>query len=228
MAIIQYSGLVNKIIGKVGGVVFQKMGQSLGVRGHMHHKPSNTTVNSLNRFNFARVASAWGVLTPSQKAAWVAAQASFTFYNRYGTVIQLNGYQFFQYIQKVGLLTGLAFNITPQTKVSGGLLRGPYTVSIVLDTGFFITFTYPISATLRTIVYVSDPQNSPIQLQHPKFYFLVSVNGTGYVTPNLMNDFFQVLHKPYVISQYVSITIKTWSVTYNQWVQEATQIVQLN
>jgi hypothetical protein len=226
MAIIQYSSLVNKIIGKVGGVVFQRMGQTSGIRAHVHHKPSNTNTNNLNRFNMQIVASFWNAQNYASKQAWIAAQATFTFYNKYGSVIQLTAYQFFMYIQKVAIQTGLALNGVAFSKVGTGLIRGPITAVCNSSTGFFITYTNPINTTVSEIISVSKPQISPKQLAHPKVFFIAADQTAGYTSKNLLPAALALWGGTYPSLLYITVAVKTWSVTYNQWVQENSVIIR--
>jgi hypothetical protein len=156
----------------------------------------------------------------------LAAQSSYTFYNRYGLVISLTAYQFFVYIQKVALTAGLTINSTPQNKYAGTINRGPISATCDSIAGFFVTFTNPLSTALYELISVSAPQLSSKQLSHPKYLLLSVANTTGYTTANLLSLFLKQNGNVYPSGYYISIQIKTWSVAYNQWVLENAIIIQ--
>lgn len=218
MAIIQYSSLVNKIIGKVGGSVFQKMGQSLGVREHRSFRPSGSVKAYKSRINFVSLASIWGALSLVQKQAWNTTAATYAFYNRYGTQIVLNGWQLFLNIQQVKLLTGGALDtvaknyqaLTPQITTDSPFSN---------YSGYWNPLLNPGNVAGNFCIYYITPIQTAIQvLTHQKWYFLYAVSAAGSDSTNLYNLCIALWGRKPVPSERFWYKVRKFDTTYNQWV----------
>jgi hypothetical protein len=115
MAIVIYGNGISDIKGRIGGIVHQKLGASLGIRRHV--VPSIQSTNSLQSSNIhsVKVSTAWQALTPVQKNAWNNVSPSYPSYNRYGVAFTLNGYQLFYKINKRNALFGVPLITVPYT-----------------------------------------------------------------------------------------------------------------
>jgi hypothetical protein len=227
MAIIQYSSLVNKIIGKVGGTVFQKMGQSYGIRMHRNYVPSQTNKSNANRFMLRQLGSTWNTFTLPTKQNWSTQALTYPIYNRYGVPINLTGYQLFIYIGKVALTGGIWGSNIAQPYSMTSIIRGPISCSYSLSTGCFITYTTGVVTNYYEIISASKLQNSQNALAHPKFYFVKTSNTLGITSEDLHTALVSMWGKIPVAGQYFSMSIKTFVTTLNQWRLENTVLVQV-
>lgn len=218
MAIVQYSSLVNKIIGKVGGSVFQKMGQSLGIREHRSFRPSGSVKACASRIALVSLGSVWGSLALAQQQSWGTAAASYTFYNRYGAAIILNGWQLFLYINKVRLVAGIALNPIPQNYFA---LTPPITADSPFSnySGYWSPIMNPANtATTVTLFYISPIQSAVQVLTNQKWYFLFLMSTTDSFPPNLYSYCLSIWNRKPVATERFWYKVRRFDLSKNQWV----------
>ena len=228
MAIIQYSAIVNKIIGKVGGSVFQQMGQSLGIRQHRSFRPSNAYKASNSRTNMVALGALWRSLTLAQQQDWGTKALTYIFYNRYGTSFHPTGYQLFCYIQR------------PAQLISIGLINTPYNYASLTPRGigtagfntyvlqFYINLSNNNGVNTYMILYISPLQNGVVALKHQKFVFFASFTGNVAQSPNYYSSIIAFFRQQPPIGMCFYLTAKWFSLTVNQWVKEQTIRVSIN
>jgi hypothetical protein len=220
MAIVKYSSLVNQVIGKVGGVVFQKMGQSLGVRSIRSYRPSGSTIAGSNRFVMNTLAAVWQSLTILQKQAWQTVSSGYTMYNRYGQVIVLTGYQLFFYINKVKLLyyTGVT---TAAPSYSGAFVaNGLDGAAKSTGNDLLCTFLNAIDANTAVMIYISKLMPVGIKLKHPKYYFIKAVSNQSNVVHVTTAQCVALWGHDSSPGTQFYVTAKAFNVTYQQWKQD--------
>lgn len=92
MAIIQYSGLVNEIRGKLNGSVLNKSRTVNTIGGKNVPSLSITTEQSVTRARFQRIQTAWKLLSVGQQAEWSLLAENVPNRNRFGEEVVLSGY----------------------------------------------------------------------------------------------------------------------------------------
>lgn len=117
MAVVKFGAIVTDMKGKLGGHVFQgskggatmrtkstkQVGRELKMKSAGAHIPGiDMTWPSV----LSRVASTWRNLTPSAKASWENLVGTWTFTNRFGDVVNRNGYSIFTACNMNRVLSG--------------------------------------------------------------------------------------------------------------------------
>lgn len=94
-AVIQYSGLITQIKGKMRGAIFQSGagGQIMRSAKNFNRKTSGTFAKA--KFNTGTAARAWAGLTAAEQAAWQAQAANYMATTRFGEKRQPSGYHLF-------------------------------------------------------------------------------------------------------------------------------------
>jgi len=88
--------LIADVIGKVGGLVFQRGGSGPILRSKGAQIRSKSPGQSMQRSRFASVSRRWGsVLSDAQRAGWRALAATHTITDVFGDPMQLSGYALF-------------------------------------------------------------------------------------------------------------------------------------
>jgi hypothetical protein len=220
MAIVKYSGLITEIRGNLGGAVFQRMGQSLGIRSQVGNRTSTSIRANLWRQIISILAARWLVLSSTNKALWISAAPSWPALDRFGNVIKLNGYQL--YLQ-VNSLMWLAISGTIDFPGSWFTLP-TYTSSIanlsVSAASFNYTITAPGDADVVYLVYASDsyPFGSINRNAKTKFIDRFSSGDAG--IHNLYNQYMSVCQNALVVGS--SVFFEVWELSLSTGVYKNT------
>lgn len=95
MAVVQYTGVVNQIRGKLNGSVFNK-GKTSYTLQRKQQPPKGWRGNQLlSRSVFGYVQRYWKQLTDSQRNSWAATSAANPSVDRFGQQVTLSGYNYF-------------------------------------------------------------------------------------------------------------------------------------
>lgn len=97
MAIIQYTGAVNQIRGKLNGSVFNKSRTVFTLQRKQQNPRRVVGFSSEPRNIFANAQRTWKALTNTQRTQWGLAAANNPSRNRFGDLVALSGYN--QYIK---------------------------------------------------------------------------------------------------------------------------------
>lgn len=92
MAIIQYTGIVNQIRGKLNGSVFNKTKNGYTLQRRQAPRKGSTPVQSLRRRQFGAVQRAYKLLSPEEKSNAAIAAANNPVFDRFGNLVVLSGY----------------------------------------------------------------------------------------------------------------------------------------
>jgi hypothetical protein len=185
MGIVLYGGGVDQIKGKVGGSVFQKMGQSLGVRGYRSNCTSNSSLARNRRFSMNVLAQAWTNLSSVQRNSWISAAPTYPAFNRYGAAIVLSPYQLFVKINKRQLVFGgslilSAINYNIEHYLSFNMSPINYGTNH-LD----ITLLEALSGSHTLLLYLTKIASIGINTQNLKYNFWISLANDAATTINL-------------------------------------------
>ena len=97
MAIVQYTGAVNQIRGKLNGSVFNKSRTVFTLQRKQQNPRRNVGFSSEPRNIFSNAQRTWKALTGTQRTQWGLAAANNPSRNRFGDLVALSGYN--QYIK---------------------------------------------------------------------------------------------------------------------------------
>lgn len=92
MAIIQYTGIVNQIRGKLNGSVFNKSKNSYTLQSKQMPRKGMTALQAHRRRQFGVVQRAWKTLSAAEKADAELAAANNPVFDRFGNEVILSGY----------------------------------------------------------------------------------------------------------------------------------------
>lgn len=92
MAIIQYTGIVNQIRGKLNGSVFNKTKNGYTLQRRQAPRKGSTPVQSLRRRQFGAVQRAYKLLSQEEKNNASIAAANNPVFDRFGNLVVLSGY----------------------------------------------------------------------------------------------------------------------------------------
>ena len=215
MAIVVYSALVNQVVGKHGGSVFQKLGKTLGVRQHIHYSGARTIPASKSKQQWSVICSAWNNMTSVQRQAWSTAAPTYPATNRLGNSIIWSGFQLFTHIARLFLLAGFAIPITaynyslPVYVTFDGpqLFLGSTTWNLSLDSG-------PQSG-YYALVYISPLYHMNVLIKQAKCVFMYAVSCGALNVWNLYSMAIAYWKRVPTTSEWFAVTIKTINTNNN-------------
>lgn len=165
MAVVQYSGLVNGMKGKLNGSVLSGAQSGFIIRSNRNHNKLCSVPWNLQKICLSQLSRSWRELTDTERTEWDNAAPNFPFTDKFGNSYTASGYQV--YMSLNGKLKATEQSLlteppTPETvpdigTVTAGVIPGP---AIVLswDTAFgadgvmqvFATTTQSRGLALRT------------------------------------------------------------------------------
>lgn len=169
MAIIQYTGIVNQIRGKLNGSVFNKAKNSYTLQRRQASRKGSTPAQSLRRRQFASVQRAYKSISQSEKEEAALAAINNPVFDRFGNLVVLSGYNHWVKTNLVRLQAGLqivdAVDSTPAPTF--GLSVESFSLSLaffangnlIVNTSLQSIVTVPNSSDLLTIVEIALPQS---------------------------------------------------------------------
>lgn len=105
MAIVQYTGIVNQVRGKLNGSVFNRARNANTLQRKQQAPRRNVGNSSRPRNGFGEIQRSWSQLSTVQRAQWATAAVNNPSRDRFGNLVALAGYN--QYI-KAGLFARIA------------------------------------------------------------------------------------------------------------------------
>ncbi len=107
MAVVKYGSLVSEVRGSIGGVTFQRCGQSLSVRSNPTHVKAKSELALLCRARLQALANKWSTLAKAKKDTWPVAALDWPSFDKFGSPKILSGYQLYVYINTYRVMLGL-------------------------------------------------------------------------------------------------------------------------
>lgn len=187
MAIVKYGLIVTELIGKFGGSVFQRCGQSLSLRKSATYPTSVANSVLHSRFDFGILASTWREMSLSDRETFNTHAASYPAYDKFGNVIVLTGYQLYIYLNRKLLLCGVSL-VTSCTAYAPPSACGIDFGDINLTSGVFnVRVLGTLPASHYVMFYISDQINSIVPNLACKKWFSFAATGltssyTDYLT----------------------------------------------
>lgn len=180
MAVIQYSGLITQIRGKLAGTVFSKFAGGY----NMYRKPQPRKVGSDNqqasRVFWAAFAGVWRTLTEMQRQDWRFVANNTPVYNRLGELTTINGFAWYmrynQFLRDAGLgiRRSIATTLNPAYALS---MTVDQAIVDLQDDGFYLaTFDATLTVIASSVnpnvavLYASQPQPYPDFQYHQSWY----------------------------------------------------------
>jgi len=185
MASVKYSSIVDEIKGRIGNVVFQRMGSSYGIRSQVSNAFSKSKAAVDSRNLLTSQALRWNALSAADKKTWIDIAPTWPAKDRYGVAISLTGYQLFIQVSLLLLSCGLSTIDVAQPFVlpdTFGIVVDPCTVAAQ---EFYVHFTGPGFANQKLLIYCSQEYPSYSKDANPKLYFVDNVGLTGSADINL-------------------------------------------
>lgn len=173
MAIIQYTGIVNQIRGKLNGSVFNKSRNGFTLQRKQQPTKGQSGLQSRRRAVFAQAQRRWKELTPvQQNQAQVSANNNPT-RDRFGDLVKLSGYNHFVKANVMSLLSTQQF-------LDDMLPDSADPRNYVLESGSFSTIEVDGGVRFKDQVVTIDVFN--VDLNGLTFFFYVSVPISSGVT----------------------------------------------
>jgi hypothetical protein len=178
MSLVTYSGLINKLSGKIGSSVFS---QSCGGQV-LRRSPSSIFRQSPDRQNvnarIIQLSRMWSTLTQAQRDEWIYYASFISFYSKRSGTYKLGGYQCFMKCNSNLLLIGASPNSSPIWDFSSHTLS---IISFVANTSdAVIGYTPEIDLdTHYPLCHLSDCLSAGLSSGKGKLYF---------ITPNSFDE----------------------------------------
>lgn len=115
MAVIQYTGIVNQIRGKLNGSVFNKSRNAYTLQSKQQPTRAVRGFQDMARNAFAEVQRSWAAVSGSSKTAWAVCAENNPTLDRFGDQTVLSGYNQFIKCNLMRLRMGLSILQNPQT-----------------------------------------------------------------------------------------------------------------
>ncbi len=113
MAKVKFSGLIEKMSGKLGGSIFVNSSQGGYIKQNAYSQQHATEKQSAQRTQIYQTSQIWRTLSPAQIAVWEAAIPNYPFTNNVGEAQYYTAYQLFNYLNQVGLSAELDIILVP-------------------------------------------------------------------------------------------------------------------
>lgn len=117
MAVIQYSGLVTQIKGKMRGAIFQSGNAGQIIRSAKNWNKSSSKSWLVARNVLGYVSGQWAALTSTQKQAFAAQAINYPGKTKMGDVRTPSGYEVFVKQNVIAVSSGASINTTPGVPV---------------------------------------------------------------------------------------------------------------
>ena len=121
MAVIQYTGIVNQIRGKLNGSVFNRSRNVNTLQRKQQQSKGQKGYQSQPRTAFSFIQRAWKTLLPSQHADWALTAVNNPARDRFGDLTTLSGYNQFIKCNIFRHTAGLDVLGTPDTAAAAGI-----------------------------------------------------------------------------------------------------------
>lgn len=191
MAVIQYSGLVSQVRGKIAGTVFSKFSTGFNAYKKPVPRKLKTSAQLQVMAGMSTNASTWNLLSPEEKEDWASIAAANPVTDRLGNLVYLTGYHFYRMILAKVWPRGLATPLIP-APMAGGAQEIDFVVSDLefdqQDEGTIISLLdiagvtiNSVSGDMRVLVWISLPIAS-LESNYFGTYYLVEireVSGSG-------------------------------------------------
>jgi hypothetical protein len=150
--------IVTAVSGKLAGSVFCNNPNGNQIRPRAKVKRQSTTGITQPKQWMSAFSSQWRTLTDSERAAWIAETANYTYPDRLGNTITMTGLQLFCAVGMANRLGGTIFSTSPPTPATYPALVAP---TLTCEDGFFRYsgnwLTTPIDSNI--VVYASAPKS---------------------------------------------------------------------
>jgi hypothetical protein len=197
MAAIKYTAIVQSIVGKIAGSVFQRSRAGYTIKS----KSKNTgrlvvgdggTARITPSGGIGTVTSKWNTLSETEKMSFTAGAELVVFKNKLGEVYQASGFQVFTSINKNRELIGESLlNSMPLPQVKENLVNAHLSQNHTLD--WILNWDNAIDDNYRIIVYVSSPCRKGVSSYYGGFKCVSIINPDGIFAYNLLPDMVQAL-----------------------------------
>lgn len=184
MAVIQYSGLVSQVRGKIAGTVFSKFSTGFNAYKKPVPRKLKTSAQLQVMAGMSTNASTWNLLSPEEKEDWASIAAANPVTDRLGNLVYLTGYHFYRMILAKVWPRGLATPLIP-APMAGGAQEIDFVVSDLefdqQDEGTIISLLdiagvtiNSVSGDMRVLVWISLPISS-LESNYFGTYYLVEI-----------------------------------------------------
>lgn len=184
MAVIQYSGLVSQVRGKIAGTVFSKFSTGFNAYKKPVPRKLKTSAQLQVMAGMSTNASTWNLLSPEEKEDWASIAAANPVTDRLGNLVYLTGYHFYRMILAKVWPRGLATPLIP-APMAGGAQEIDFVVSDLefdqQDEGTIISLLdiagvtiNSVSGDMRVLVWISLPIAS-LESNYFGTYYLVEI-----------------------------------------------------
>ena len=168
MAIVQYSGLITQIRGKLGGSVLSKFNGGFSMYRKANPSKFGSDTQQQVRSYFSAFAGTWRTLTGSQRNDWNFVALNTPLYNRLGELRPISGFAYFikynQFLRDAGqgIVADVAVDLAPAYALSlavSNFSASPGLARFQIDTLDIQLTTISNSADANTaIIYASLPK----------------------------------------------------------------------
>lgn len=202
MAIVQYTGAVNQIRGKLNGSVFNKSRNAFTLQRKQQPKKSLTTAQAEKRSQFGSVQRRWQNLSPIERETAQASAFNNPTRDRFGNEVVLSGYNHWVKNNIIRLQIDEAvlgqMQVTPATPVNYEMesfslefevnLQGLLNVLVIAD----VTPTVTNNQHVAFLCYISKPVSRGITNYTGRWYSVAwNIYGAGSFEPPSQEFYFQ-------------------------------------
>ncbi len=172
MAVVKYGSLVSEVRGSIGGVTFQRCGQSLSIRSNPSHVKAKSDMAMVCRARLQYLANKWSQLKKSSKDAWALAALDWPSFDRFGSPKILSGYQLFIYIQTYCVLCEESFSGVAPAYVPPPLWGATIADFSAADPALLINFASPGASNYKYLLFLSMPFSYRTSTSYIPLYFI--------------------------------------------------------
>ena len=203
MAVVKYGSIVTELIGKIGGHVYQKCGQSHSVRSNPSRKVSQSSFSLIQRGKFAQLASLWNSITVDEKQSFQTNAHTYHTFNKYGESTVLTAFQLFMMLNTPLVMAGfpaVTTAIAYVTPPNPGLICSTFSATYNLVELYNANI---VGSDYRVIVYMSRPYPTFFGRKHPEKTYVAALEVSVNLSTNVFLDYIAKMPEPLsLVSKY--------------------------
>ena len=190
MAVIQYTGIVNQVRGKLNGSVFNKSRNANTLQRKQQAPRRQVGQSSRPRNRFSEIQRTWKTISSLQRTQWATAAANNPSRDRFGNLVALSGYNQFIKANLFAAAAGIPQVITPDSNPAPDPLINVsdfYQVDFSiapsgvpnLDFGVAVDSAY-VGANMYIIADIGLPVSAGVTVYYSRYAFVVAGAMVGF------------------------------------------------
>jgi hypothetical protein len=189
MALVQFSGMVNSMIGKLGGSIMQRYGPLSIIKNNKNWNRLNSSNWQEQKQRLHQLSATWRTLSPADRAQWSVIAPDYPTTDPYGNPRTPSGFELFMRLNLALNFVGIG-TISPPA--SPGVLTDIGAVSINTGAGLSVIPTWTNNQTNQEYVnfYATRPMSSGVSTPTGGYCFIDFNSDETQVSKDISSEYY--------------------------------------